>query len=136
MLNILPDDMFGVVLINPGIPLQNLRRRQPTFCQDEDILLVFQGDLGVGDKDRRNQGMCSAALPAAYPLDRECKEFGWEFDLSLVPAVENETSLLMACTFDGKEVKGLKKSVIKIIRKRLVRKKENRYHNPCLLQET
>jgi hypothetical protein len=92
--------------------------------------------LGVGDKDGRNQGMCSAALPASYPLDRERKEFGWEFDLSLVPAVENETSLLMACTFDGKEVKGLKKSVIKIIRKRLVRKKENRYHNPCLLQGT
>ena len=79
--------------------------------------------------------MSSAAFFAADPLDRELKESGWEFDLPGVPAVKDKASLLMAGTFDSEKIKHLNKKIINILRKGLVRRKENRYHNLVLCRE-
>ena len=76
--------------------------------------------------------MSFAAFFAADPLDRELRESGWEFDLPSVPAVKDKTSFFMTGTFDSEKVKRLNKKIINILRKGLVRRKENRYHNLVL----
>ena len=136
MFLILTDDVLDIILIDLGIPIQRVRIRQPCFCKDKDFLLDFQGDLGVRNEDRRNQGMSPAAFLAENTLDRKLDGLGLEFDSSLIPTVENETPLLMACAFDSEDIERLQKKIVTIFGKRLVKRKENRYHKSCLLQGT
>lgn len=67
----LTDDVLNIVLINQDVPIHDRLGGNTVFNALKDFLLVFKGDLGVGNQDRGNKSMGSLARFTPDALDRE-----------------------------------------------------------------
>ena len=70
----LTDDVLNIVLINQDVPIHDRLRGNTVFNALKDFLLVFKGDLGVGNQDRGNKSMGSFTLLAPDALDDEAQK--------------------------------------------------------------
>ncbi len=68
------DDMPHMAFINLAVTVKDLASWFSCFIQLQDFLLVFAGDLGIGDYEGRDQGVCPAAEAAPDTLDDERKK--------------------------------------------------------------
>lgn len=67
----LPEDIFGIVLINQEIPQHDVIRRAMAFYTVKKVLLVFERNAGIRYKDRRDEGMGMLAFLAPDALYNE-----------------------------------------------------------------
>ena len=73
----------------------------------QDLLLVAQGDLGIGDKEGREQGIGLAAFPAEYTLDAEADRIGKVFYRSLIMSKKDQASPFSAGTLDHMQLQAI-----------------------------
>ncbi len=135
MLFELPVDIFDVVFIHQIVPFHDCFRAPAALPACQDLLLVFQWDLGIRDKRGGGQGMGGSAFPAPDTLDTEGDQGGHEFHRTLIMPVADEASLPFTGTFYLMELEAAYGLVINILRKILAILKENRYHNHVIGRE-
>ena len=100
MLFKLGEEIFDVVLIHQVVTLHDRLRRSAVVHGLQDLLLVAQRDLGIGDKEGRDQGIRFPAFLTAYTLDTEAYGIGKVFHRSVVMAEKDQAALSAAGTFD------------------------------------
>ena len=100
MLFELGEDIFDVVLINQGVAFHNRFGGGAVVHVMQDLLLVPPGNLGIGDKEGREQGIRLFAFLTVYTLHTEAYGVGKVFHHSPVMAEKDQTSLLAAGTFN------------------------------------
>ncbi len=99
MLFELPGDIFDVVFIYQIVPFHDCFRALPALPACQDLLLVFQWDLGIRDKWGGEQGMGGFTFLAPDTLDTEEDSGGHEFHITHIMSVANEASLSATGTF-------------------------------------
>lgn len=69
MLPVLADDMFDIVFIDQIVPFHDGGGGFSTADIIQDLLLVCERDLRIGDNQGQEEGMGCMALPALHPPD-------------------------------------------------------------------
>ena len=128
MLSELTDDVLDVVFIDQKIVFHDGSGIHPFFCAVQDLLLVMERDLGVRDKNGRNEGMGNKAFCTEHTLDGKTDKNRIKFNRAFVMAVTDETSFFSTCTFDHVKLEMIDCMVIKILRKTIAVFKDNCYH--------
>ena len=100
MLFELGEDIFDVVLVDQVVAFHDRLRGGAAVHGLQDLLLVAQRDLGIGDKEGRDQGIRFPAFLTAYTLDTEAYGIGKIFHRSAVMAEKDQASPSAAGTFD------------------------------------
>ena len=100
MLFKLGEDIFDVVLIDQVVAFHDRLWGGGVFHGLQNLLLVSQGDLGIGDKEGREQGIRLATFPTVYTLHTEAYGVGKVFHRSPVMAKKDQAALLSAGTFN------------------------------------
>ena len=95
----LTDDVLNIVLINQDVPIHDRLRGNTAFNAFQDFLLVFKGDLGVGNQDRGNKSMRSFTLFTPDALDNEAQKVRHNFHMSAVMPIADQTAGFSAGTF-------------------------------------
>lgn len=80
MLPELGEDIFDMVLIDQVVAFHDRLGGGTAVHGVQDLLLVAQGDLGIGDKEGRDQGVGFTAFLTEYTLDTEAYGMGKVFD--------------------------------------------------------
>ena len=96
----LTDDVLNIVLINQDVPIHDRLRGNTAFNAFQDFLLVFKGDLGVGNQDRGNKSMGSFTLLAPDALDNEAQKVRHKLHMAAVMPIAYQTAGFSAGTFD------------------------------------
>lgn len=112
MLLKLGEDIFGMILIDEVIALHDGFGGGAAVHGLKQFLLVTQGDLGIGDKKGRDQGVRLSAFLAAYALDTEAYGMGKVFDGSEVMTEKDQASLLATGTFNQVKLQAVDKIFI------------------------
>ena len=128
MLSELTDDVLDVVFIDQDIGFHYGSRIIAFFHAVQDLLLVMERDLGVRDKNGRNEGMGNKAFCTEHTLDGKTDKNRIKFNRAFVMAVTDETSFFSTCTFDHVKLEMIDCMVIKILRKIIAVFKDNCYH--------
>ena len=128
MLSELTDDVLDVVFIDQKIVFHDGSGIHPFFCAVQDLLLVMERDLGVRDKNGRNEGMGNKAFCTEHTLDGKTDKNRIQFNRAFVMAVTDETSFFSTGTFDHVKLEMFYCMIIKILRKTIVVFKDNCYH--------
>ena len=128
MLSELTDDVLDVVFIDQEIVFHDGPGIHPLFCAVQDLLLVMERDLGVRDKNGRNEGMGNKAFCTEHTLDGKTDKKRIKFNRAFVMAVTDETSFFSTCTYDHVKLQMIDCMVIKILRKTIAVFKDNCYH--------
>lgn len=115
MLFELPGDIFDVVFIHQIVPSHDCFRALPALPACQDLLLVFQRDLGIRDERGGEQGMGGFTFLALDTLDTEEDQGGHEFHRTLIMPVADEASLPATSTFDHMELEAVYGPVIKLL---------------------
>ena len=100
MLFELGEDVFDVVLIDQVVAFHDRFGGRAAGHGMQDLLLVPQGDLGIGDKEGREQSIRLPAFLTAYALYAEAYGIGKVFHCSPVMAEKDQAALLSAGTFN------------------------------------
>ena len=100
MLFKLGEDIFDVVLIDQVVAFHDRFGGGGVFHGMQNLLLVAQGDLGIGDKEGRDQGIGLFAFFTVYTLHTEAYGVGKVFHRSPVMAKKDQAALLCAGTFN------------------------------------
>ena len=124
----LSDDMLDIVFIDQEIVFHDGFRIHPLFCTFQDLLLVMEQDLGVGDNAGRDEGMGNQALRTKHTLNGKPDQNRFKFNNTFVMAITDEASFLPTGTFDHVELELLYGMVVKILRKIIAVFKDNCYH--------
>lgn len=128
MLSELTDDVLDVVFIDQKIVFHDGSGIHPFFCAVQDLLLVMERDLGVRDKNGRNEGVGNKAFCTEHTLDGKTDKNRIQFNRAFVMAVTDETSFFSTGTFDHVKLEMFYCMIIKILRKTIVVFKDNCYH--------
>ena len=128
MLSELTDDVLDVVFIDQDIGFHYGSRIIAFFHAVQDLLLVMERDLGVRDKDGRDEGMGNEAFCTEHTLDGKADKNRIKFYRAFVMAITDETSFLPTGTFDHVKLEVIDCMVIKILRKIVAVFKDNCYH--------
>ena len=128
MLSELTDDVLDVVFIDQKIVFHDGSGIHPLFCAVQDLLLVMERDLGVRDKNGRNEGVGNKAFCTEHTLDGKTDKNRIQFNRAFVMAVTDETSFFSTGTFDHVKLEMFYCMIIKILRKTIVVFKDNCYH--------
>ena len=128
MLSELTDDVLDVVFIDQDIGFHYGSRIIAFFHAVQDLLLVMERDLGVRDKNRRDEGMGNEAFCTEHTLDGKPDKNRIKFNRTFVMAVTDETSFPATGTFDHVKLEMFYCMVIKILRKIVAVFKDNCYH--------
>lgn len=88
----------------------------------------MERDLGVRDKNRRDEGMGNEVFCTEHTLDRKADKNRIKFNRTIVMAVTDETSFFSTGTFDHVKLEMIDCMVIKILRKIIAVFKDNCYH--------
>ena len=107
MLFKLGEDIFDVVLIDQVVARHDRFGGGAAVHGMQDLLLVLPGNLGIGNKEGREQGIRPAAFLTAYPLYTEAYDVGKVFHLSPVMSEKDQTPLLAACTFNHMQLQAV-----------------------------
>lgn len=128
MLSELTDDVLDVVFIDQDIGFHYGSRIIAFFHAVQDLLLVMERDLGVRDKNGRNEGMGNKAFCTEHTLDGKADKNRIKFNRTFVMAITDETSFPATGTFDHVKLEMFYCMVIKILRKIVAVFKDNCYH--------
>ena len=128
MLSELTDDVLDVVFIDQDIGFHYGSRIIAFFHAVQDLLLVMERDLGVRDKNRRDEGMGNEAFCKEHTLDGKADKNRIKFNRTFVMAITDETSFPATGTFDHVKLEMFYCMVIKILRKIVAVFKDNCYH--------
>ena len=94
------EDIFDVVLIDQGVAFHDRFWGGAAVYGLQNLLLVSQGDLGIGDKEGREQGIGLFAFLTVYTLHTEAYGVGKVFHRSPVMTKKDQAALLSAGTFN------------------------------------
>ena len=100
MLFELGEDIFDVVLVDQGVGFHDWSGGGAAVHVMQDLLLVLPGNLGIGDKEGREQGIRLAAFLTVYTLHTEAYGVGKVFHRSPVMAKKDQAALLSSGTFN------------------------------------
>ena len=100
MLFELGKDIFDVVLIDEVVAFHDRFGGGAAVHGMQNLLLVAQGDLGIGDKEGREKGIGLFAFFTVYTLHTEAYGVGKVFHRSPVMAKKDQAALLSAGTFN------------------------------------
>ena len=128
MLSELTDDVLDVVFIDQDIGFHYGSRIIAFFHAFQDLLLVMERDLGVRDKNGRDEGMGNEAFCTEHTLDGKADKNRIKFNRTFVMAITDETSFPATGTFDHVKLEMFYCMVIKILRKIVAVFKDNCYH--------
>ena len=128
MLSELTDDVLDVVFIDQDIGFHYGSRIIAFFHAVQDLLLVMERDLGVRDKNGRNEGVGNKAFCTEHTLDGKADKNRIKFNRTFVMAITDETSFPATGTFDHVKLEMFYCMVIKILRKIVAVFKDNCYH--------
>ena len=128
MLSELTDDVLDVVFIDQKIVFHDGSGIHPLFHAVQDLLLIMERDLGVRDKDGRDEGMGNEAFCTEHTLDGKADKNRIKFYRAFVMAITDETSFPATGTFDHVKLEVIDCMVIKILRKIVAVFKDNCYH--------
>ena len=129
VLSELAQDIFHVVFIYEVVVFQNMLRLLPFFHQVKDLLLVMEGNLGVRDKDGRDEGMGGPAFRTEYTLDSKPDQNTVELNTACIVAITDKASLFPAGTYSLVELYPIHHTVILFLRKVIAFFKDNCYHS-------
>ena len=116
MLSELTDDVLDVVFIDQDIGFHYGSRIIAFFHAVQDLLLVMERNLGVRDKNRRDEGMGNEAFCTEHTLDGKTDKNRIKFNRAFVMAVTDETSFFSTGTFDHVKLEMFYCMVIKILK--------------------
>lgn len=88
----------------------------------------MEWDLGIRDKDGREQGMGNEAFCAKHTLDGKADKNRMKFNRAFVMAVTDEAAFLATGAFDHVKLKIIDRTGVKILRKIVAVFKDNCYH--------
>lgn len=128
MFSELTDDVLDVVFIDQKIIFHDGSGIHPLFCAVQDLLLVMERDLGVRDKNGRDEGMGNEAFCTEHTLDGKSDENRIKFNRTFIMAVTDETAFPATGTFDHVKLEMIDGMVVKILRKIIAVFKDNCYH--------
>mgnify|MGYP003540710985 FL=1 len=128
MLSELTDDVLDVVFIDQDIGFHYGSRIIAFFHAVQDLLLVMERDLGVRDKNGRDEGMGNETFCTEHTLDGKADKNRIKFNSTFVMAITDETSFPATGTFDHVKLEMFYCMVIKILRKIVAVFKDNCYH--------
>ena len=100
MLFKLGENIFDVILIDQVVAFHDRFGGGAAVHGMQNLLLVAQGDLGIGDKEGRDQGIGLFAFFTVYTLHTEAYGVGKVFHCSPVMAKKDQAALLSAGTFN------------------------------------
>ena len=92
-------DIFDVVLIDQVIAFHDRFGGGGVFHGLRDLLLVMPGDLGIGDKEGRDQCIRLPTFLTEDALDAEAERIGKVFYLPPVMSKKDQTAFLFAGAF-------------------------------------
>ncbi len=124
----LADDIFHVIFIDQEVVFHNGLYIQAFYGAVEDLLLVMEGDLGVRDKDGRDEGMGNAAFRTAHTLDRKADKDRVKLNRPCIMAITDEAAFLPTGTFHHVKLQAIHQTVIINLRKIIASIKNNCYH--------
>ena len=107
MLFELGEDIFDVVLIDQVVAFHDRFGGGAAVHGMQDLLLVTQGDLGIGDKGGRDQGIRLAAFFTEDALDAEAQCVGKVFHRSPIMTEKDQTSLLSTGAFNHMQLQAV-----------------------------
>lgn len=96
----LGEEIFDVVLIDQVVAFHDQFGGGAAVHGLQYFLLVAQGDLGIGDKEGREQCIGLLAFFTVYTLDTEAYGMGKIFHCSVIMAEKNQAAFFCAGTFD------------------------------------
>lgn len=100
----LADDMLDIVFIDQEIVFHDGFSIHPLFCAFQDLLLVMERDLGVGDNAGRDEGMGNQSLRTKHTLDGKPDKNRFKFNRTFIMVITDEASFLPTGTFDHVEL--------------------------------
>ena len=115
MLSELTDDVLDVVFIDQDIVFHYGSRIIAFFHAFQDLLLVMERNLGVRDKNGRDEGMGNETFCTEHTLDGKTDKNRIQFNRAFVMAVTDETSFFSTGTFDHVKLEVIDCMVIKIL---------------------
>lgn len=128
MLFELADDIFYVIFIDQEVVFHDRRCIQFFFGAVQDLLLVMEGDLGVRDKDGREEGMGNPAFRTAHTLDRKPDKNRVKLNRTCVMAITDKAAFFPTGTFNHVKLQAIHQAVIIKLRKIIAFIKNNCYH--------
>ena len=115
MLSELTDDVLDVVFIDQDIGFHYGSRIIAFFHAFQDLLLVMERDLGVRDKNGRNEGVGNKAFCTEHTLDGKADKDRIVLNRTFIMTITDETSFLATGTFDHVKLELIDCMVIKIL---------------------
>ena len=115
MLSELTDDVLDVVFIDQDIGVHYGSRIIAFFHAFQDLLLVMERDLGVRDKNGRDEGMGNETFCTEHTLDGKADKDRIVLNRTFIMTITDETSFLATGTFDHVKLELIDCMVIKIL---------------------
>lgn len=125
---VLAHDVFDIVFVDKEVPVKDGFGASGIFGTLQDLLLVFERDLGVRNDLGKQECVRLAALITENPLYLEQDIFGSVFQVAFVVAIKNQAAFFPTGAFNRMKLYGMNGLVVNILRKSVAIFKENCYH--------